>query len=202
MKSIEISTLAEQFEDRCRLVGDFVLASGQRSSYYFDAKAGLLAADLKVDLALALWKLVGDVDFDVVGGQAVGAVPMAEHMSVVAAYERGEKVDTFYVREAPKSHGLRQDVFQARTSDGGEILKQGTRVLILDDVLTTGGSLQIAIKAVQNSGATIAAVAVLVDRQDEKAAWLRDDPLLNFRALFDADGNGRLKPSPRKLVTA
>lgn len=192
---VDMHELASRFEARCRLEGEFTLASGQKSSYYFNAKAGLLAADLKVDLARAIWEIVDDVTFEVIGGQSVGAVPMAEHMSVVALYDQQREFHTFYVRDAPKTHGLEQQVFQARTLEGSEILRPGVRALILDDVLTTGGSLNVAIKAVRESGATIATVVVLVDRQDPKADWLRNDPAIDLRALFTADGNGRLSPT-------
>ena len=151
---------------------------------------------MKIELAEAMLALVADVDYDLVGGVAVGSVPIAEHMSLVAMMkELRAPFDTFYVRKEPKEHGTREQTFMSADENGRETLGPGVRVLIVDDVMTTGTSLEVAFKEVKRLGAQIVGVIVLVDRLEPEGAWLRDDEQYNFRALFTADADGHLTPT-------
>ena len=194
-----LESLAERIEDRCILHGGFELNSGKRSEYFYDGKRALLAADLKIDIAAAMLERSGDVGYDVIGGLAIGSILISEPMSVLARLRGGRSIDTFYVRDARKDWGNREKTFQARRANGSAALGTGVRVLVVDDVVTTGNSLREAIDEIKAAGAKVAAVSVIVDRGDPDAGWLRDG--YDFRPLFEADGQGRLSVARRRSDT-
>ena len=188
MKSIE--ELREDLETLCILRGDFTLASGKKSNYYYNGKAAMLSGKVKIHLARALLNLAEGIDFDVVGGPAVGAVPLVEHMSIVSALEKDHTFDTFYVRSEKKQHGTTSSLYQAKKFNGNDILIKNTKALIVEDTLTTGGSIQVALKAVEEIGAEVAGVLIVADRQDPDADWVRNQ--YDYRALFNVSNSGHL----------
>ncbi|MBA02148.1 MAG: orotate phosphoribosyltransferase [Chloroflexi bacterium] len=188
MKSIE--ELREDLETLCILRGDFTLASGKKSNYYYNGKAAMLSGKVKIHLARALLKLAEGIDFDVVGGPAVGAVPLVEHMSIVSALEKDHTFDTFYVRSETKQHGTASSLYQAKKFNGNDTLIKNTKALIVEDTLTTGGSIQVALKAVEEIGAEVAGVLIVADRQDSDADWIRNQ--YDYRALFNVSNSGHL----------
>jgi orotate phosphoribosyltransferase len=195
MEAAALEALRATLEARCILRGDFTLASGKRSNYYYDGKAGMLAGLVKAELARALWDLAEGIEFDTLGGPAVGAVPLVEQMAVVSALERDRAVDTFYVRSEKKDHGTQSALFQAQREDGSNVLVPGSRALVVEDALTTGGSIRVALEAVEAAGATVAGVLLVADRQDPDADWLRSG--YDYRALFQIDNGGRLLVAER-----
>lgn len=191
MDQVTLDELRRTLEARCILRGDFTLASGKQSNYYYNGKAGMLAGATKVTLARALWDLAAGIEFDTLGGPAVGAVPLVEQMSVVSALERGREVDSFYVRSEKKDHGTESAVFQGLGEDGAEVLVPGARALVVEDALTTGGSIRVALEAVEAAGAVVAGVLLVADRQDPDADWLRNG--YDYRALFLVNSDGGLE---------
>jgi orotate phosphoribosyltransferase len=190
MDATTMEQLRATLEARCILRGDFTLASGKQSNYYYNGKAGMLAGPVKVDLARALWELAEGIEFDTLGGPAVGAVPLVEQMSVVSALEQNRTVDTFYVRNEKKEHGTQSALYQAQGEDGSEVLLPGSRALVVEDALTTGGSIRVALEAVEAAGAVVAGVLLVADRQDPDADWLRTK--YDYRCLFQVDNDGGL----------
>jgi orotate phosphoribosyltransferase len=156
-------------KDRARLLeilirrslqfGQFRLASGGESHYYvdvrktsFDSEGVKLGAKLLVDLTS-----LGEPDGpDAVGGPTIGADPLVTALGL-EALSRGHRVDCFVVRKATKDHGAQRRI------EGN--LSAGAKVLLLDDVLTQGGSLASAITAVEEAGARVVAIACVVDRE-------------------------------------
>jgi orotate phosphoribosyltransferase len=139
--------------------GHFKLASGGESHYYvdvrktsFDPEGARLAAQLLVDLT-SLGEAGGPT---AVGGPTIGADPLVTALGL-EALSRGHHVDCFVVRKETKDHGAQRRI------EGN--LKSGAKVVILDDVLTKGGSLASAITAVEEAGAEVVAVACVVDRE-------------------------------------
>ncbi len=191
MEATRLEELRRTLEARCILRGDFTLASGKQSNYYYNGKAGMLAGASKVELARALWDLAEGIEFDTLGGPAVGAVPLVEHMAVVSALERGREIDTFYVRSEKKQHGTESAVFQGLQEDGAEVLVPGARALVVEDALTTGGSIRVALEAVEAAGAVVAGVLLVADRLDPDADWLRTG--YEYRALFNVNTDGGLE---------
>jgi orotate phosphoribosyltransferase len=139
--------------------GDFLLASGQRSSYYVDARQTTMAGEglaligpLGLDrLAARGWKP------ELVGGLTLGADPVAYALAA-AAHARGVVLDAFTVRKEPKDHGT------GRRIEGS--FRTGSQVVIVEDVITTGRSAQEAIAAVLAEGGRVLGVLAVVDREE------------------------------------
>jgi orotate phosphoribosyltransferase len=99
--------------------------------------------------------LTKDLDYEAVGGLTLGADPVATAMLHVAS-KRGEKLDAFVVRKSEKAHGLQKRI------EGPDV--KGKRVLAVEDTSTTGGSVLTAVEALQEAGAIVVGVAVIVER--------------------------------------
>ncbi len=153
--------------DRSRLVellirrsvhhGEFRLAGGHHSSYYIDARRTTMSAEglaLVGQLGLAAIRDAGWAP-DAVGGLTLGADPVA-YAIAVASCSRPPLVDAFTVRKDPKAHGTRRRV------EGN--LSPRDRVVVVEDVITSGASAQRAIAAVEEAGAEVLGVLGLVDR--------------------------------------
>jgi len=150
------SRLIEYIAAEAVFRGEFTLTSGKKSSYYVDLR--------KVSLDHRIAPLIGQVMLDViadipdvaaVGGMTMGADPIAAAILHQGA-TRGLGYDAVVVRKAPKDHG------RGRQVEGPDVT--GKRVIVLEDTSTTGGSPLAAAAALERAGASIAAVAVVVDR--------------------------------------
>ena len=139
--------------------GDFVLASGKRSSYYIDARLTTMSGEgLAVIGALGLDRLAARGWAPrAVGGLTLGADPVAYALAA-AARGRSLPLDAFTVRKQAKTHGTGKRIEGCFTS--------GTSVVIVEDVITTGGSAQEAIVAVESEGGRVLGVLAVVDRQE------------------------------------
>ena len=154
------SELLEIIRTRSIRLGKFTLASGRESDLYLNLKPTMMdprGARLCAEAFLA--RVPPGTDY--VGGIAMGAVPVIAALAAVSDVH-GTPVKTFFVRQAPKDHGTRELV-EGLTS--GESLV-GKRVLVTDDVATTGGSVIQAIEAARAAGAIVEHALVIVDRQE------------------------------------
>jgi orotate phosphoribosyltransferase len=139
--------------------GDFVLASGARSTYYIDARLTTMSAAGQ----LLIGRLgLAEIDAhewrpESVGGMTLGADPVAYAIAHAAAAAQ-RSIDAFTVRKAPKDHGT------GRLIEGH--LREGASVVIVEDVITSGASALQAITAVTAAGGRIAGVLALVDREE------------------------------------
>ena len=141
---------------------EVVLASGRKSNFYIDCKQVTLTSVGIYKLALYILQLIKKEDLKVkaVGGPAMGAVPLAAAISALSgALPFNNPLDTFFVRSEAKKHGLENKV-------DGPTLREGMPLLVLDDVLTTGGSVLKAVNAVKELGCKVEKVLVIVDRQE------------------------------------
>lgn len=143
--------------DRALKFGDFTLASGKRAKYYLDGKQVTLDAKGLRLISEGLLDLLGDLQFDAVGGMSIGADPIVAGILTVAA-ERGRDLQGFLVRKEAKGHGT------GRYIEGP--VQPGARVAIVEDVVTTGGSSIQAVQRVQEFGATPVVVAAIIDRME------------------------------------
>lgn len=136
--------------------GDFTLTSGRQASYYVDLRRVSLDHRVAPMIGHVMLDLIADVpDIAAVGGLTMGADPIAAAILHQGA-ARGVAVDAFVVRKQPKDHG------RGRQVEGPDLV--GKRVVVVEDTSTTGGSPLTAIAALEQVGAIIAAVAVVVDR--------------------------------------
>jgi orotate phosphoribosyltransferase len=137
--------------------GDFILASGERSSFYIDARRTTMAAEgLELIGRLGLrairaagWRPAA------IGGLTLGADPVS-YAVAMASRQSGPAIEAFSVRKEPKSHGTKRRIEGNFTS--------GDAVVVAEDVITTGGSALRAIEAVQEEGGTVLGVLAVVDR--------------------------------------
>lgn len=139
------------------LTGEFTLTSGKKSNFYFDGKRITLHPEGAYHIGRVIFDQLVDVGVDAVGGVATGAYPMVTAVAVVSHLE-GKPIPAFIVREVSKEHGTKRQI------EGH--LKEGSRVAIIDDVLTTGGSVKKAIEAVEAANCQVVKIMVLVDRHE------------------------------------
>lgn len=140
--------------------GDFTLASGQKSGFYIDLKATTLHPEGAQKIGAAAVELIRGLGLKVegVGGLTLGADPIATAVSL-AAHQEGFFWPAFIVRKEPKGHGT------ARYLEGVENLPKGGRLLVLEDVTTTGGSALKAVERVREAGYECVGVLTVVDRE-------------------------------------
>jgi orotate phosphoribosyltransferase len=147
--------LKEEILKKAVVHGKVILSSGKEAEYYVDLRRVTLdsiAAPLVGEVMLELTK---DLDFEAVGGLTLGADPVATAMMHVAA-GNGRKIDAFVVRKAEKAHGLQRRI------EGPDV--KGRKVLAVEDTSTTGGSVITAVGALEEAGAIVVGVAVIVER--------------------------------------
>jgi orotate phosphoribosyltransferase len=139
--------------------GDFVLASGKRSSFYIDARLTTMSGEgLALIGALGLDRLAARAWApQAVGGLTLGADPVAYALAA-AARSRGLPLDAFTVRKQAKTHGTGKRIEGCFTA--------GTRVVVVEDVITTGGSAREAIVAIESEGGQVLGVLAVVDREE------------------------------------
>jgi len=156
--------------------GEFTLVSGAKSNRYFEGKLLTLHPEGACRVGEAICDILEGSGVQAVGGLILGAVPIATAVAVIS-HERGKSIPAFLVREAPKEHGTEKQV------EGH--LEPGMRVAIVEDVVTRGGSVFRAIKAVENLGCKVVKVVAIVDRHEGGSDKLIADgydfvPLIHF----------------------
>lgn len=139
--------------------GDFLLASGRRSSYYVDARRTTMSGRGQLLIGRAGLKALDGRGWrpDAVGGLTLGADPVSYAIAHAAARE-GRAIEAFTVRKEAKTHG------GGRQVEGP--VEPGVRVVVIEDVVTTGGSALRAVQALRAFGATVIGVLALVDREE------------------------------------
>ena len=164
--------------------GDFTLSSGQKSTYYFDGRLLSLDPEGAHLIARALLPLLRRAGAQAVGGPTMAAVPIVTAVALTSYLEdEGTPMAAFAVRRDAKSHGTQQQL-------EGPLIP-GSRVAIVDDACTTGGSLLDAIGAAEAVGCEVALVAVILDRHQGGSDELRRRGY-EFVALLEASPEGRV----------
>jgi orotate phosphoribosyltransferase len=146
-------------------LGQFKLSSGGTSDYYIDCRTTTLHAEggrLTGEAILDLLK-ENNIEAEAVGGLTMGADPIVSNVATASAWRAVSHPDApllhgFLVRKAEKAHGT------GRRIEG--YLREGARVVIVDDVCTTGASTINAIEAAREAGMTVAAVVCIVEREE------------------------------------
>ena len=157
--------------------GDFVLSSGQHSTYYINGKQ----VTLHPQGALATGRLLLSmlpVDTQAVAGLTLGADPIVTAVSVVSAYEN-RPLPALIIRKEAKGHGTKAYI-------EGPNLPDGAKVVVLEDVVTTGQSAMKAVERLRSAGYSVEQVIALVDRQ-QGCAELYQQSGLKFQALFSIE---------------
>ena len=145
-------TLIDQLRRHALVIGEVTLTSGQKAQYYVDAKRAILRPAGFAALAELVAGYARQWEATAVGGLTMGADAPA-----CAALAGGADVKAFFVRKEAKAHGLQRRI-------EGPPLEPGERCLIVEDVVTTGGSTVQAIEAVQSEGYDVVGVVAILDR--------------------------------------
>ncbi|WP_298269316.1 orotate phosphoribosyltransferase [Geobacter sp.] len=151
-----------------------ILASGRESDFYFDGKQTTLHAEGGLLVGKLFYEAIKDVEgVQGVGGITLGADPIATATSI-AAYLDGRPMHAFIIRKEPKGHGTGQWL------EGRKNLQPGSKVIIVEDVVTTGGSSMKAVLRAEEEGLEVLGIVSLVDREEggrenieKEGFWLR-----------------------------
>ncbi len=175
--------LIEELRDHALVFGKVTLASGLEADYYVDAKRAILRPEGFRALSELVAAEVGRVGATAVGGLTMGADPVA-----CAALAGGAEVKAFFVRKERKQHGMQRWI-------EGPPLEGGERCLVVEDVVTTGGSTVAAIERVREEGLEVVGVLSVLDRLAgsreaiEEAAAARYVALTTIEDLLPARGS-------------
>jgi orotate phosphoribosyltransferase len=167
--------LLAELREHGLVIGTVVLTSGQRSEYLIDAKRAILRPEGFRALAELVARQAAEWDATAVGGMTIGADPIA-----CAALAGGAQVKAFFVRKEAKGHGLSRLI-------EGPSLEPGERCMIVEDVVTTGGSTVRAIEAVRGEGFDICGVLAVCDRLAGGAEAIEAAAGAPFTALTTID---------------
>ncbi len=163
--------LRQLLREHSLMFGEFTLASGKKSSFYFDSKRTTLLPEGAYLTAAEILRILREagIEADAIGGMTLGADPIVCPVAALSHLE-GPPLRAFIVRKEAKEHGT------GRQIEG--LLEPRSRVVIVDDVVTTAGSTLRAIEAVEAAGHTIVAVVCIVDREEGGTEKLTRWPFL------------------------
>ena len=147
--------LLQLFRERALKFGDFTLASGKKAKYYLDGKQITLHSQGLRLVSEGLLKLMEGVDAQAVGGMSIGADPIVGGMLAIAGGQ-GRDLAGFLVRKEPKGHGTQKYIEGPVTP--------GMKVVIVEDVVTTGGSSILAADRAKEFGLDVVLVLAIIDR--------------------------------------
>jgi orotate phosphoribosyltransferase len=167
--------LVHELRAHALVIGEVRLTSGSTAAYYVDAKRAILRPSGFAALAELVADRAREWDADAVGGLTMGADPVA-----CAALAGGADVKAFFVRKEAKAHGLQRRI------EGPE-LEPGDRCLIVEDVVTTGGSTVQAIAAVREAGNELCGVVSVLDRLAGGAAAIESAADAPYEPLTTID---------------
>lgn len=146
--------------------GDFTLSSGKKSDHYVNCKPVTLTGR---GLTLTSLLMLKEVNTSIVGGLTLGADPLVSGVALVSALD-SRLVNALIVRKEPKGHGTQAWI-------EGLLPKEGSRVTVLEDVTTTGGSSLKAVEKLRDAGFVVERVVTLVDRQEGAYDLMKDNNL-------------------------
>lgn len=149
--------LLQLFRERALKFGDFTLASGKKAKYYLDGKQITLHSQGLRLVSEGLLKLMDGVDAQAVGGMSIGADPIVGGMLAIAGGQ-GRDLSGFLVRKEPKGHGTQKYIEGPVTP--------GMKVVIVEDVVTTGGSSILAADRAKEFGLDVVLVLAIIDRME------------------------------------
>ena len=135
-----------------------VLSSGKTSDYYIDGRLVTLSAKGAYLSAAVILELIRDEDIQAIGGPTIGADPIVGAIAALSFVNKCP-INTFLVRKTPKTHGKMKQI-------EGPVLKTGSKVILIDDVATSGKSLIEAIRLLRQEQIEVKKAIVLIDRQE------------------------------------
>jgi orotate phosphoribosyltransferase len=157
--------------------GDFTLVSGKKSTYYIDAKETTLNPEGMFLIGKLMYQMAKEIPgIEAVGGVSIGGDPLVCAV-VLESYNKKDNLAGFLIRKEPKGHGTNRWV------EGGKNLKKGMSVVILEDVITTGGSSLRAIEVTEKEGYNVKGLVAILDRLEGGKEAIESKGYL-FRSIF------------------
>jgi orotate phosphoribosyltransferase len=166
------TVLARDIDSVCRLTGTFELRSGQVATEYFDKYLFESDPQLLRRVVEEMQLLVPE-DTELLGGLELGGIPLATMLSSLTG------VPALFVRKEAKKYGTR------RLAEGAEV--HGRRLILIEDIVTTGGAARAATQALRAAGATVEAVVCAIDRSDTPGQALADVEVETHAVFTRAD---------------
>jgi orotate phosphoribosyltransferase len=170
-------TLLAELREHALVIGEVTLSSGQTAQYYVDAKRALLQPTGLRAAGELIAAEAAERGASAVGGMTMGADPLA--CAAIAA-EGGDGLVAFFVRKERKEHGLQRWI-------EGPVLEPGTKCLVVEDVVTTGGSTIRAIERIREEDLEVAGVTAVVDRLAGGAEAIEEAADAPYRPLVTID---------------
>ena len=159
-----LELLTERSFERKRVI----LASGRESDFFIDCKQVALSAEGHAVLGELMFEALGDLpDAKAVAGVELGGCPLASAVSLTS-FLKGRSLPAFYVRKTQKDHGMKKLI------EGDKAMLPGMPVVLLEDVITTGGSTLRAAATLREAGLDPVGVVIIVDRLEGGGEALRD----------------------------
>ncbi len=143
----------------------FTLTSGQKSNYYFNCKATSLDPQGTLLIGNVFFERIKDLRVDAIGGLTMGADPIAIATSLIS-FQKGQSVKAFCIRKEPKKHGLKLWI------EGN--LNENDNAVIVEDVISTGGSTIKAIQRTKEYNVNVVLVLALIDREEGGRETIED----------------------------
>lgn len=169
--------LAKILYEKSYMEGDFTLSSGRKSDYYFDCRQSSLHPEGAWLIGSLFCSMLKDMDIRAVAGMTMGADPLVTATSL-RAYDAGLSLPALIVRKEVKAHGA------SRAVEGLANVQAGDRVLLLEDVVTTGGSVIKACRRVEEAGLRVASVFCILNREEPGWADAFDEAGHELRSIF------------------
>ncbi len=170
--------LLKLINEKAVIRGERKLASGKTSNYYIDGKQVTLDAQGLFLTGKIMLHMIQSSGADAVGGPTLGADPIAAAVSLLSS-QSGKPLKAFIVRKEAKDHGMQKMI-------EGPAIQEGDKVVMVEDVITTGGSVLKAIREIEKLKAKVVKVICLVDRNEGAAETLADynySPIFNLQEL-------------------
>lgn len=155
-----------------------ILSSGKESDYYIDARRVTLSAEGAYLAGKIILDMVAEEEFDAIGGPTLGADPMVGAVASLS-FQQGKPCDTFIIRKSAKAHGKQQQV-------EGPLLPEGARVILIDDVATTGKAFIESLDVLHSMNIQVVKAICIIDRA-EGAAQAVEAKGCALHSIFTAD---------------
>ena len=152
------SRLLKLFKKEAFRRTEVVLSSGKTSSFYIDGRCVTLSAEGAYLTACLIFDLLKEREFEAVGGPTLGADPIAGALAAIS-YAKKKSFKTFIIRKTPKAHGARRQI-------EGPYLRPGAKLILVDDVATSGKSFLESIDILRAEGFRVDTAICIVDRQE------------------------------------
>ena len=169
--------LAGILYERSYMEGDFTLSSGRKSDYYFDCRQTSLNPEGAWLIGSIFWRMLEGAGAQAVAGMTMGADPLVTATSM-AAYDRGVELPALIVRKEAKGHGA------GRSVEGLANIPQGAGIIMLEDVVSTGGSVLKACKRIEEAGLRVLSVVCILNRQEAGCAEAFAQSGYSLRSMY------------------